>query len=127
MGDHNAERANENASAGTIERGGHTERRVVLIHRAPPRRILAPLRYRAFKTQPDRTIWEGCWAPVNRLLEDGWRMTRVTVDWGSALPMTTAWRERTIRELCGCYDGCEVGETVGDTGRGETRVELSRE
>jgi hypothetical protein len=102
-------------------------RKTVLIDRAPPRRVLAPTRYRSMKSQPDRTIWEACWAPVARLLADGWRMSRVTVDWGSALPMTTAWREEAIRALCGCYDGCEVGEMMGDTGRGETRVELSRE
>jgi hypothetical protein len=103
-----------------------TEQRVVLIDRAPPRRVLAPTRYRSMKTQPDRTIWEACWAPVERLLEEGWRMVRVTVDWGSALP-TTAWREETIRELTGCYDGCRVAEKVGDGGRGNVMVELTRD
>lgn len=102
------------------------ERRVVLISRSPPRRLLAPLRWRSLKTGADRTIWEACWQPVLALFEEGWRMAVVTVDWGSALPMTTAWREETIRELTGCYAGCEVRETVGDATRGSVTVELTR-
>lgn len=104
-----------------------TRRRVVVIDRAPPRRMLAPLRYRSFKTRADRDIWDACWEPVQRLLEDGWRIERVTVDWGPSLPMTTAWRDDFIRDMSGCYDACEVHETMGDTGRGKTMVELIHE
>lgn len=104
-----------------------TERRTVRIDRSPPRRLLAPTRYRSFKSQPDRLIWEACWAPVQALLDAGWHMIAVTVDWGPALPMTTAWREEAIRELTGCYAACEARETVGDTGRGATTVDVIRE
>lgn len=104
-----------------------TERRTVVIDRAPPRRVLAGLRYRSFKTGPDRDIWASCWEPVRRLLGDGWLMTAVTVDWGRYVPMSDSWRREMIRELTGCYDACQVRETVGDTGRGTTRVEVMRE
>ncbi len=102
-------------------------RRTVLIDRAPPRRVLAPLRYRAFKTGPDRAIWDACWEPVRRLLDAGWRIAQVTIDWGQALPMTTRWRVETVRDLTGCYDGCEVHETFGDVGRGQVVVEMTRD
>lgn len=104
-----------------------TERRNVIIDRAPPRRVLAPTRYRSFKSQPDRTIWEACWQPVQALIEEGWRLVAVTVDWGAAEPMTDRWRLETIRELTGCYDPCEARSTCSFGGRGRTTVELERD
>lgn len=104
-----------------------TERRIVRIDRSPPRRLLAPLRWRSLKTSPDRIIWDACWQPAARLLDAGWRLVAVTVDWGPALPMTAAWREETLRELTGCGGDCAVRETVGDTGRGSMTVEMTRD
>lgn len=104
-----------------------TERRNVIIERAPPRRVLAPTRYRSFKSQPDRTIWEACWQPVQASIEEGWRLVAVTVDWGAAEPMTDRWRLETIRELTGCYDPCEARSTCSFGGRGRTTVELERD
>lgn len=101
-------------------------RTTVQIDRSPPRRVLAPTRWRSFKTAPDRTIWEACWAPVERLLDEGWRIERVTVDWGRALPLTAGGRDQAIRDLCGCYDGCEVVSLAADHGRGSMTVELVR-
>lgn len=105
------------------------ERRNVRLVR--PRRVLASLRYRSFKTQQDRDIWEACLAPVERLRDEGWRLSVVTVDWGRALPNTDAWRVKTIRDLLGCYDGCEVREAAADakdpTGRGYVDAELVRD
>jgi hypothetical protein len=102
------------------------EQRVVAIDRAPPRRVLAPTRYRSMKSQPDRDIWQACWAPVLRLLEDGWRLVGVTVDWGASEPMTERWRLDTIRELTGCYDACQARSTCSYGGRGRTTVGLER-
>ena len=104
-----------------------TERRTVRIERSPPRRILAPLRWRAMKTAADRSIWEACWAPVLRLQSDGWRLRGVTVDWGKSLPLTAGGRDQAIREVCGCYDACEVSSDASGQGRGTTLVEMTRD
>lgn len=102
-------------------------RKTVEIDRSPPRRILAPLRWRSFKTGPDRIIWGACWQPVQTLLDDGWRIVRVTVDWGRALPLTAGGRDQAIRKLTGCYDGCEAQSTASGHGRGTTTVEMVRD
>jgi hypothetical protein len=103
-----------------------TERKAVRVNRSPPRRVLASDRYRTTKTQADRDVWAACMEPIDRLRNEGWRVVAVAVDWGPALPMTARWREEAIRDLLGCYDGCEIRETVGDLTRGSTLVEMER-
>lgn len=99
----------------------------VQIDRSPPRRVLMPTRWRSFKTGPDRDIWKACWAPVRVLLDEGWRIETIFIDWGASKPETRAWREQAIRDLCGCYDGCRVVESAGDIGRGRMFVEMTRD
>ena len=99
-------------------------RRTVRIDRSPPRRVLTPLRWRSVKSAPDRTIWDACWSPVARLIEEGWRLDRIVIDWGQSLPLTAGGRDQAIRELCGCYDGCEVVSGASGQGRGSMTVEL---
>lgn len=103
------------------------ERTTVRIDRSPPRRVLMPTRWRSFKTGPDRMIWADAWAPVLWLLDEGYRLTRVAIDWGASAPNTKAWREQAIRDLCGCYDGCEVAETISGLGRGSMTIEMIRD
>ena len=101
--------------------------KTVRIDRAPPRRVLAPLAYRSFKSGPDRAVWDACWDPVRRLQADGWQMVRVLVDWGSSLPSTPAGRVDLIRDVTGCYDACVVVSDSSRRGRGEMVIEMVRD
>ncbi len=58
----------------------------ILIERAPPKRLLANLRWRSFKTSPDQQVWEQCLAPVVAAIDQGYEITRVHVEWGKGRP-----------------------------------------
>lgn len=103
------------------------ERRVVVMPISPPRRLLAPLRWRSFKLGPDYQVWDQVMAPVRALLADGWRMVQVRIDWGASFPLTPGRREQAARELTECHGACEIAMMAGSPGRGTTTVEMERE
>ena len=102
------------------------ERRVV-IDRSPPRRLLDTLRFRSFKLGPDIQVWEQCYAPVDALIAEGWRITDVLIEWGKSLPLTPYAREQAARELTRCMGDCMIRETSGKPGRGTTTITLERD
>ncbi|HEX2673440.1 MAG TPA: hypothetical protein VHM25_21310, partial [Polyangiaceae bacterium] len=54
---------------------------------SPPRRLLAPGRWRSFKTNPDRQVWQDA---IGRACEPwrcvGTKVVRVEIDWGKSKP-----------------------------------------
>lgn len=92
------------------------EERMVRIERAPPVRLLAPTRYRSFKSGPDRLVWDDAMREVRDALANGWRVKRVVVDWGNRRPWVGADVERVLRRLLACEDGSELA-IMGGTGR----------
>ena len=102
------------------------EQRTVVLPLAPPRRLLAPLRYRAFKTGPDRIVWDQVLEPVRSLMHDDWWVVGVVIDWGSSLPFAPGSRERVVREFLDWgWDYSLVMHAIGH-GRGSTTVGLER-
>jgi hypothetical protein len=102
-----------------------TERRVVEIPRAPSRRCWNPLGFRSFKN-PDLGYWRQLIAPVDALVGEGWRVTRVVLDVGPVMPLTPGKRESTARELVRCHGDCELILHDGNPGPGRVTVELER-
>ncbi len=101
-------------------------KRVVVIPMAPPRRLLAPLRWRSFKLGPDHQVWNQVMDPVRALVADGWRMVRVTIDVGQSMPLTPGSREQALRELTDCHGSCDLAVDMSGRGKGTTVVELAR-
>jgi hypothetical protein len=99
------------------------DERVIVIPLSPPRRLLAPDRWRTFKTKDDRQLWTRLLEPVERLIGEGYQVTRVEVDWGSSRPHGV---ETQARQLTRCEGGCTYADTYGNRGRGTTTVHLER-
>ena len=103
------------------------EQRTIRVSMAPPRRLMQGTRFRSFKMRDDRTLWEGMLAPVEALIEDGWQVVDVVVDWGGRQPLAPRERERAARALTGCDVGfCTYRERSGGAGRGWTTFTLER-
>lgn len=100
------------------------ERRVVEVPLSPPRRLLAPTRWRSFKTVQDHAVWEQAWSRVQALVDDGWTVERVVVDWGRRVPGIGEQREALAARL---FPGVPVAHQMspGDL-RGTTYVHLRR-
>lgn len=100
------------------------EQRVVVLNRAPPRRLAPGARFRSLKTLADRAVWEQAMAQVTALVDDGWRLERVEVDWGKTLPLASHDAlDQWIRSMTGCDT---VSWTWSGVGRGEAKVYLMR-
>jgi hypothetical protein len=95
--------------------------REIRIERAPPKRLLANLRWRSFKTGPDQQVWDQCLQPVADAIDAGLEITRVHIEWGRARPFGV---EQQTRYLTWCVDECELTESAGQPGRGHTTFTL---
>jgi hypothetical protein len=103
------------------------EQRAIQVSMAPPRRLMQDSRFRTFKTRDDRTLWDGLLAPVEALIDDGYQVVRVLVDWGAREPLLPRERERAARALTHCDIGvCQYGEQTSRYGRGRTELWLER-
>ena len=94
------------------------------IERAPPKRLLATLRWRTFKTGPDRQVWDQCMQPVADLIDAGYEVAGVEIEWGRGMPFGV---EDQTRYLTWCVDECELREHYGKAGQGWTEITLTRE
>src|SRR5262245_533162 len=100
------------------------ETREVRIERAPPKRLLAKLRWRSFKLGPDEQLWESCMAPIANLIDAGWEIAKVHIVWQRGMPWGV---ERQTRYLVWCVDECELSEDVGYQGRTVFTLERARD
>jgi hypothetical protein len=90
---------------------------------SPPRRLLAPTRFRSFKMIQDHAVWDGAWERVEALLSDGWRIERVVVDWGSCIPGIGEQREGLLAKV---FPRMTVEQRASAQGKGNTWVYLRR-
>lgn len=102
-----------------------TETRTIAVERCPPKRLFQSGRFRTFKTSEARS-WNGTVAALRVAALDGWRLARVSIEFGGSRPLAPDPRERMARELTLCHDGCELVMTCGQPGRGRTVWELER-
>lgn len=101
-----------------------TEQTIVDLPLSPPRRLLAPTRWRSFKTIQDRAVWDAAWARVQALVDEGWQIDRVIVDWGRSVPGVGEERARFLARL---FPGLATEERMSASRRGTTSVYLRRE
>lgn len=103
------------------------ERRIVELSLAPPKRLLASLRWRSSKIRYDQDVWDMAMSQVYALRDAGWMVRHVQVEWGKSQPGTPREREQMARGLTGCGEGCGLAMTCGAPGRGSTTIALERE
>jgi len=98
--------------------------RVVRASLSPPRRLLASNRWRTFKTTPDKHVWEQALQPVADLIDDGFDITSVHVEWGRSKPHGVM---QETRYLCWCVDECVLTESYGTGKKGFTEFTLTKD
>lgn len=101
-----------------------TERREIELPLSPPIRMYRGARYRSFKTQADRDVWSQAWGRITELQDEGWRIARVTIDWGRTVPGLAGEREHWIGRMC--PGAPMIVQTMSGLDKGRTVVELER-